>query len=58
MKCSACGKIVRKDHGQLVAHACAPVRKARQRTSRERIADRETQYGRYLDCGPAAWDDR
>ena len=24
----------------------------------ERIASREVQYARYLDCGPAAWDDR
>jgi len=23
-----------------------------------RVADRETQHGRYLDCGPQAWDDR
>ena len=32
-----------------------PVRTQR---SRERVASREEQYGRYLDCGPAAWDDR
>ena len=24
----------------------------------ERTASREEQYGRYLDCGPLAWDDR
>lgn len=26
--------------------------------SRERHASREEQYARYIDCGPAAWDDR
>jgi len=27
-------------------------------TPREKVASREEQYARYLDCGPAAWDDR
>lgn len=55
MKCKTCGRIVRKDHGQLVPHLCkaTPVR-----PRRRRVADRETQLGRYLDAGPAAWDDR
>ena len=55
MKCPACGRIVRRDHGQLIAHPCNVPRKARKR--RTDAADRETQYGRYLDSGPAAWDD-
>lgn len=25
---------------------------------RERTASREEQQSRYIDCGPAAWDDR
>lgn len=24
----------------------------------DRVASREEQHGTYLDCGPAAWDDR
>jgi hypothetical protein len=28
------------------------------RVGRERQASREEQHGRYLDCGPGAWDDR
>ncbi len=28
------------------------------RVRRSRVASREEQYGRYIDCGPAAWDDR
>lgn len=30
----------------------------RRSPTQEQYADRETQHGRYLDCGPAAWDDR
>lgn len=26
--------------------------------SRERIASREEQHARYIDCGPQAWDDQ
>lgn len=25
---------------------------------RRKYASREEQHGRYIDCGPAAWDDR
>ena len=28
------------------------------KTPREKIASREEQHARYIDCGPAAWDDR
>lgn len=37
--------------------AVKPRRRSR-RIPKERTASREEQYGRYLDCGPAAWDDR
>ena len=56
MKCLMCGRIVRRDHGRLVAHPCAAPRKPRKR--RTDVADRETQHGRYIDSGPGAWDDR
>lgn len=38
----------------------APARKAVRKGRRvaERHASREEQNGRYIDCGPAAWDDR
>lgn len=26
--------------------------------ARERVASREEQHSRYLDCGPQAWDDK
>ena len=29
-----------------------------EREPKRRVASREEQHGRYLDCGPAAWDDR
>ena len=37
MKCLACGWIIRKDHGQAVAHPCNPpqTRRKRPRTYRE-----------------------
>ena len=38
------------------ANAPAPAPR-RRRASRE-FASRDEQHGRYLDCGPAAWDDR
>lgn len=28
------------------------------RSRRSRNASREEQHGRYIDCGPGAWDDR
>lgn len=28
------------------------------RVPRTKVADRETQHGRYIDSGPGAWDDR
>lgn len=59
MKCQLCGRIVRRDHGRAVPHPCeATPTPKRQRVPRERVADRETQRGRYLDAGPQAWDDR
>ena len=57
MKCAMCGRIVRVDHGQMVRHECPP-RKAPKRRRVVREASREEQHGRYLDCGPGAWDDR
>lgn len=30
----------------------------KQRRTRERVASRAEQHARYIDCGPAAWDDR
>lgn len=29
----------------------------RRKASRPRVASREEQQARYLDCGPLAWDD-
>lgn len=55
MKCPTCGWIVRRDHGQLVPHPCVQPRPQRRKRA-PRIADRETQEGRYLDAGPLAWD--
>ena len=36
----------------------APARRRRTTTRVSVVASREEQHGRYLDCGPAAWDDR
>ena len=58
MKCPTCNWIIRRDHGQLVEHPCNPPRPTKRRAKRERVASREEQYGRYLDAGPQAWDDR
>jgi hypothetical protein len=33
-------------------------KRMRTRKPRTKVADRETQHGRYLDSGPGAWDDR
>ncbi len=30
----------------------------KQGVQRKRVASREEQHARYLDCGPGAWDDR
>lgn len=30
----------------------------RARAKAQKAADRATQQGRYIDCGPGAWDDR
>jgi len=32
--------------------------KPKRQAARRRHASKEEQYGRYLDCGPDAWDDR
>jgi hypothetical protein len=32
--------------------------KAKRRNPRQKVATREEQHARYLDCGPANWDDR
>jgi hypothetical protein len=67
MKCPDCGWIVRKVNGAAVAHPCVSggarrpgdaIKARRRRSDRAQVADRETQHGRYLDAGPAAWDDR
>jgi hypothetical protein len=36
----------------------APPKGQRRPTRRSTVASREEQAARYLDCGPAAWDDR
>jgi len=36
----------------------APVMPWSGRKRSRRYASRVEQYGRYIDCGPAAWDDR
>lgn len=35
-----------------------PKRPVRRRKLREQHASREEQVARYIDCGPANWDDR
>lgn len=35
-----------------------PSQPKHRRAPRERIASREVQYARYLDCGPLNWDDK
>lgn len=60
-RCPICGQIVRRVDGKLVLdrHACLPMIRTRRRVSvASRVASREEQHGRYLDCGPGAWDDR
>lgn len=44
--------------GVVVVVAHRPRPQTRIRRPRERVASREEQYARYLDCGPQAWDDR
>ena len=42
---------------ELIRQSRAIKRPTRTR-NRERKASREEQHARYIDCGPAAWDDR
>jgi len=37
---------------------CPQHQEAAQDSAGDRVASREEQHGRYLDCGPQAWDDR
>lgn len=30
----------------------------RRRAVKEKVATRDEQHARYIDCGPGAWDDR
>lgn len=32
--------------------------KPKRRSRRSDVASREEQHGRYIDCGPLAWDDK
>ena len=47
MKCPQCGQIVRKDHGQLVSHACFTPRPRKVR--RARPSGLERWAAAYLD---------
>lgn len=49
---------MRRKHAERVAAERAARPAKGKRVRRERHASREEQHGRYLDCGPAAWDDR
>jgi hypothetical protein len=59
--CTTCGNPTSKQYARVHGGQCkrcaqpdAPVRDSRG----ERIASAEEQHARYIDCGPAAWDDR
>ncbi len=53
-QCFRCKGIRHNPH-----HPQLPKRGLRAKAPRkERIASREEQHARYIDCGPANWDDR
>jgi hypothetical protein len=50
LHCEACDFHVCSDRPHVVCAACELIP--------EQPASREEQQSRYIDCGPAAWDDR
>ena len=54
-ECRRCQKERDRRQRQSLANRPPP---RRQRARRERVASREEQHTRYIDCGPQAWDDR
>lgn len=64
-QCNRCVKErARRAEQTAVSNASAAAYRIRARRSRhcaviaDRVATREEQHARYIDCGPQAWDDR
>lgn len=55
-ECTRCVKERTRRAAQSAANA--QPKPVRYRAPRERVASREEQHARYIDCGPQAWDDR
>jgi hypothetical protein len=57
-----CAKCVKEAARRAAQRATAPAPampwSGHPKQGRRHTASRAEQYGRYLDCGPAAWDDR
>ena len=53
-----CKRCIKETARRAVQSAADPRNKPQRRAAPRRHASKEEQYGRYLDCGPSAWDDK
>lgn len=62
IKCKTCGQPTSKKYAQTHDGECKRCINDPERYDNDsqgnRIASREEQHARYIDCGPQAWDDK